>query len=75
MFNFLKSRKARLAEDIARQEAELLGRIAPFRRSAWIPETCSGDGDLEASKFAGIPWLSPTETWPVCPNCGGAMQL
>ena len=50
-------------------------KISQFRRSAWQPVTEDRDGELTASKFSGKPWLSETESWPKCGNCGKEMQL
>lgn len=75
MFRFLKRHKTTVPDETARQAAALKAKIAPFRRSAWIPETRDGDGDRTASKFAGIPWLPPAEGWPACPNCDKPMQV
>lgn len=52
-----------------------LADVEPFRRSCWIPVVAEGDGGVLDSKFAGIPYLSPDEDWPVCPNCKNPMQL
>ena len=49
--------------------------LRSFKRQAWLPLTSESDGDLVASKFSGRPWLSQTENWPECPNCGKPMQL
>lgn len=44
-------------------------------RRAWKPVTANGEGPLEASRFAGRPWLEQDESWPVCRHCGRPMQL
>lgn len=54
---------------------QLKERLNQVKRSAWIPIVKEGDGALTASKFAGKPWLSVTEHWPVCPNCHQLMAL
>jgi uncharacterized protein YwqG len=33
------------------------------------------DGAASGSRFSGIPWLAPGETWPPCAHCGKPMQL
>jgi hypothetical protein len=50
-------------------------KLLPFRKKAWRPITADGDGLRTASKFSGIPWLSPGEVWPGCPHCGRPLQL
>jgi uncharacterized protein YwqG len=54
---------------------QLKQKLSGVRRLAWKPIVQEGDGDLNASKFAGKPWLSADENWPVCPNCQKPMQL
>ena len=43
-------------------------RIGHLKPKAWKPITVLGDGDLNASKFAGKPWLNNDESWPTCPE-------
>lgn len=58
---------------------ELIQRLEPWRerckRPAWKPITQDGEIALTASKFAGTPWLSLNEPWPVCPQCHTTMPL
>ena len=49
--------------------------IAPFKRTAWKPIVEDGDGAPYASKFSGLPWLTASEDWPPCGNCGKPAQL
>ena len=49
--------------------------IEPLRRACWLPVVEDGDGAVTGSKFAGVPYLAEGEAWPVCPNCGNAIQL
>lgn len=49
--------------------------IAHCKRSAWKPLVENRDGTSKDSKFAGIPWLLTTESWPSCQNCNNPMQL
>ena len=57
------------------ENAALARRMAPLRRTAWVPVVQEGDGERGASKFSGQPWLAPGEAWPPCGNCGKPMQL
>ena len=50
-------------------------RVAPLRRSCWIPKVESRDGEPHASKFSGTAALPAGEAWPLCPNCTLPMQL
>lgn len=50
-------------------------KLSPVKRSAWIPIVQEGDGISTASKFAGKPWLSAEEQWPICPNCHKKLQF
>ena len=50
-------------------------RIEHLKRKVWKPITVLGDGDLDASKFAGKPWLNKDESWPTCPNCAKPMRF
>lgn len=54
---------------------ELLKKLEPFKRKAWIPVTTIGDKEIKSSKFSGKVFLKKGELWPVCPNCGKPMQL
>lgn len=54
---------------------QLKQKLSSVMRSAWKPIVQEGDGALTASKFAGKPWLSDEEGWPICPNCNKPMQL
>lgn len=44
-------------------------------KPAWIPITVEKKGDILCSKFAGTPFLSKNEHWPLCGNCQKPMQL
>lgn len=56
--------------------AQKLARVlAPFRRTAWIPQTIPDNGELYDSKFAGIACLRKNEEWPGCGICGQPMLL
>jgi uncharacterized protein YwqG len=50
-------------------------KLAPHRRSAWIPEVVDGEGVPDGSRLGGAPWLRPGEAWPACGACGRPMQL
>jgi hypothetical protein len=50
-------------------------KLAPHRRSAWLPEVVDGDGPPDGSRLGGAPWLRPGEAWPACGSCGRPMQL
>jgi hypothetical protein len=58
---------------------EVLQLLAPWlakhQRPAWHPVVKKGDGPLTASKYSGIPWLSPDEEWPVCQRCQRPLAL
>ena len=71
MFDFFKKK----AEKDKPSLTEIVQKLEGLKRSAWIPVVSDGNGDVLASKFSGIPWLSESEEWPVCPNCGKPMQL
>src|SRR3954452_18098318 len=53
----------------------ILEKLQELKRSAWQPVTEDRDGEITESKFSGKPWLSETENWPKCGNCGKEMQL
>lgn len=50
-------------------------KISHLKRHAWKPLVQRADGELTASKFAGKPWLSVNEIWPICPHCQEPMQF
>jgi uncharacterized protein YwqG len=50
-------------------------KLAPHRRSTWIPQVEEGAGAPDASRFGGTPWLRPGESWPACFGCGRPMQF
>lgn len=54
---------------------QLLERIAPFKRTAWLPVVEKKAGSVFSSKFSGIPLLDKNEAWPTCAHCHQAMQL
>ncbi|GAK53528.1 hypothetical protein U14_04793 [Candidatus Moduliflexus flocculans] len=49
--------------------------ILALRHSAWMPVVEANAGLPTASKFGGIPWLQPGESWPTCQHCGQPMPL
>jgi uncharacterized protein YwqG len=53
----------------------LIERIRELERTAWLPVTEDSDGPVTGSKFSGIPWLGPGESWPTCPRCKAPMAL
>jgi hypothetical protein len=54
----------------------LLGVLAPFKRTAYIPTTESSANAFSThSKFGGFPYLSHPGDWPTCPNCHHHLQL
>lgn len=55
---------------------ELLTRLTPFKRTAYIPTTEDSTKCFSVhSKFGGFPYLRNAEDWPICPNCHNHMQL
>jgi uncharacterized protein YwqG len=58
---------------------DVLKKLKPWRernaRPAWRPVTANNDGSRTASKFSGLPWLSPSEGWPECKECRKPMPL
>src|SRR5687767_11067728 len=48
--------------------------IESRRRDCWVPAVVDGDGPIDVSKFAGIPWLGSKEEWPMCGRCRMPMQ-
>lgn len=58
---------------------EVLQKLAPWReantRLVWKPQTVEDDGQRDASKFSGTPWLAVGEDWPRCPGCKQPLQL
>jgi hypothetical protein len=61
-----------MSEDLALES--LKDKLKDFKKVAALPIIQAGDGDLLASKLSGKPWLSPSEDYPICPNCGNPMQ-
>ena len=49
--------------------------LTPHKKWAWRPVTEEGDSPSSHSKFAGIPLLTASETWPCCGHCSQPMQL
>lgn len=49
--------------------------IEIYKRSAWKPIVAEGDGSRLDSKFAGTPFLSSNEEYPLCGNCEKPLQL
>lgn len=47
----------------------IASKLGHLRRPTWKPVTVRGDADVRASKFAGRPWLSADEDYPLCPDC------
>lgn len=56
-------------------ERHLLKRLAPFKKTAWLPVVEKRTGSALNSKFSGIPLLHKHEAWPCCANCQKEMQL
>jgi uncharacterized protein YwqG len=56
-------------------EQDLLERIAPFKKTAWLPVVEKKAGTVFNSKFSGIPLLAENEPWPCCGSCHKEMQL
>jgi len=50
-------------------------RLLPHERTCWDPIVQDGPEKITGSKFGGLAALGPEEEWPVCGNCGQAMQL
>ena len=50
-------------------------KLKKYRKTCWKPQVVDGDGELDASKYSGLPWLSADEDWPNCGNCQQPMQL
>lgn len=71
MLDFIKSFLAKKDSGFAEIEPIL----EKVKRKCWKPVVDEGDGDVEASKFSGLPWLAADEEWPVCGNCKKPMQL
>ncbi len=61
--------------DAASDDTALGKKLAPWRRSAWIPNTREGDCAVTDSKFSGIAFIPDGDTWPRCGNCEQPMQL
>ncbi|PIE31879.1 hypothetical protein CSA56_17190 [candidate division KSB3 bacterium] len=60
----------------AREPVESLPDPIPsYKLTTWIPQVVDGDGDSNASKFAGTPWLLQDEQWPRCQHCDEPMPL
>jgi hypothetical protein len=78
-YSFQESEYPQEQDELASFEAETVDGIsaalAEFRQPTWLPVIESGQGAVVASKFGGVPWLSPRETWPRCGQCGGLMDL
>ena len=55
--------------------SDVLGKLETVKRRAYVPITESGDSHLSGSKISGHPQVNEQYPWPVCPNCGGRMQL
>ena len=53
----------------------ITAQLDTVKRTPWLPDAQDGDGAVTDSKFSGIPWLAPGESWPVCKNCEAPMQL
>ena len=48
---------------------------AKQRKTALRPVTQAFDGEINASKFSGTPWISEQAPWPKCKCCHRPMQL
>jgi uncharacterized protein YwqG len=53
----------------------LTDRIAPFKKTAWLPVVKRKTGSVFNSKFSGIPLLDENEAWPCCGHCQQPIQL
>lgn len=49
--------------------------LAPYKKTAWFPETEQRASAGHASRFSGLPLLLEGETWPSCRHCAKPMQL
>jgi uncharacterized protein YwqG len=54
---------------------EVLSKLAPLRRRAYLPVTEEGDGVATDGKLGGTPYLTDAASWPACGNCGEPMGL
>lgn len=55
---------------------QILEKIKPHRRDAFMPNTVETTGEHNAEdKFGGLPYLRNAEDWPRCSNCNKHMQL
>ena len=52
-----------------------LSDLTDLKRSCWLPVVMTQGGKIASSKFSGIPYLLPHESWPTCGNCYEPMQL
>ena len=51
------------------------GKLAPLRRSCWVPIVEDCGADAACSRFGGAPLLADGDEWPRCPNCEEELQL
>jgi len=56
-------------------ELQLFNRLAPVKKTAWLPVVETRMGTVLNSKFSGIALLDQPENWPCCGNCQQPMQL
>jgi hypothetical protein len=61
-------------EETSRQEA-FSRWLRTHVRKAWRPRTEFGRGQLVDSRYGGVPWLAPGESWPACAHCRRPLQL
>lgn len=63
-------------ERILLTKDQLIEKLKPFKRMAYIPLIGEGAATFDAkSKMGGYPYLRNEEDWPRCPNCNNHMQL
>jgi len=55
--------------------AEHQGRLAAWRRDAWLPEVEAGLAEIGGVYYGGPAWLAADEAWPTCGACGAALEL
>jgi len=55
--------------------ARFLGKIAPYRRIAWVPEIEKDGNSPVESKYGGKPWIASLKKWPICGLCNAPLQF
>ncbi len=53
----------------------IASKLEHLKRQAWRPVTAYGNSDIEAFEFAGNPWLSAEESYPLCPRCQNPLRF